>query len=414
MAVQRTSNIHGICNSMQLSSFRKSHASCDHHSVDVLVLAWEYPPYITGGLGVACKELCEALSLQAQIGIKIIHPKGSKYTFNTDVSLSESSYSNSDSIVNRTLAYASSVVEYCVNQRYSVVHAHDWLTFTAAMKLKKKFDIPFVAHVHSLEIDRSPCGPNPKIVRIEQEAFAVSDVIVAVSEYTKERIVNIFGVDPRKVEVVYNGVTSKFESESEKLPLEKRTRRVSFVGRLTAQKGPDIFLRAAEAILNLDFDIEFTIVGCGDMLDCLKKRAGNFLGDRVRFLGFLEHERVAEVLKDSLVLVMPSRSEPFGIVGLEAIQLGTPVLASTSVGFVEKVPEVKTFSLDSLSDIVDSIRYIIDNIPMAEEMAGRAKKQIEDLTWSASAKKMEDIFFRITRENQMLLGAISVEARVVS
>ncbi|MEX2963962.1 glycosyltransferase family 4 protein [Microbulbifer sp. TYP-18] len=359
----------------------------------VLVLAWEYPPFISGGLGVACKGLCEEMALRPELAVRVALPDTSERQREGIAS----AYLGADELLVETRTYAEQLAEYCRREPCSVVHSHDWLTFSAALRLQQSYGIPFIAHVHSLEIDRAPTGPDPVIVRIEQEAFEKAAAIVAVSQYTKRRIVRAFGVDPAKVTVVHNGITPAFEKRPLPAPLEQRPRRVTFVGRLTTQKGPDIFLSTAELLAQRDATIEFSMVGTGDMSNSLQLRALETLGKRVSFHGFLNQAEVAEILAHSRLMVMPSRSEPFGIAAVEAIQLGTPVVASRSVGFVEAVPAVPTVDISCVGEMAQVSARLLDEVPMARALAGNAAAQLRGLTWEKAAELMASLILDVSQ-----------------
>lgn len=365
-------------------------------STKVMVLTWEYAPFITGGLGVACKGLCDALISVPGISLQIVLPNLVDENAARAKLAKPSSYDGSSELISKTLSFADSVANWSLQGDFDVVHSHDWLTFSAALRVHDQHKVPFVAHVHSLEIDRVPYKPNPQIVRIEQQAFEHASTIIAVSEFTKRRIVRAYGIAPAKIQVVYNGTSADFEVGT-RIPLHQRSKKVAFVGRLTTQKAPDRFLAIAEALARWDPDLTFEIVGVGDMFDSLKRQSEVRLNNKAIFRGFLTPDRVADILGDSRLMVMPSRSEPFGIAALEAVQLGTPVLASHTVGFAEAVPAVATANGFSNSALTDACMTLLTDTSLAMQQVKQATLEIKGLTWHHAARKVVEIFNELKR-----------------
>lgn len=359
----------------------------------VLVLCWEYPPLISGGLGVACKGLCEALVSREDISVHIAMPDA-VHQPGACASPAAGSYDNSPGLVAATAAFATAVSRWFEERGTGIVHCHDWLTFLAALQLHRHHGVPFVAHVHSLEVDRAPHAPSPQIVRIEQEAFESAARIVAVSNFTKQRIVRAFGVNPSKISVVYNGASPDFQGHEE-VPLHRRSKQVAFVGRLTTQKAPDRFLDVAEALSKWDPELRFAIVGVGDMLEALQKQAERRLGERAVFHGFLPPSKVIKVLADSRLMVMPSRSEPFGLAAIEAVQLGTPVVASRTVGFAEAVPAVASVDAVSSDALFRASVELLADTASATRQTARASRQVRRLTWQSAADQMAALFHHL-------------------
>ncbi len=359
----------------------------------VLVLCWEYPPLISGGLGVACKGLCEALLSRKDLSVHIAMP-GAVYQPGACSPPAVGSYDNSPGLVASTAEFAAAILRWFDERSTGIVHCHDWLTFPAALQLHRHQGTPFVAHVHSLEVDRAPHAPNPQIVRIEQETFESAARIVAVSNFTKQRIIRAFGVDSSKISVVYNGASLDFQGHEE-VPLHRRSKQVAFVGRLTTQKAPDRFLDVAEALSRWDPELRFAIVGVGDMLEELQRQAERRLGDRALFHGFLSPGKVIKVLADSRLMVMPSRSEPFGLAAIEAVQLGTPVVASRTVGFAEAVPAVASVDAVSSDALFRASVELLADTASATRQTARASRQVRRLTWQSAAGQMAALFHHL-------------------
>jgi len=364
----------------------------------LLVLCWEYPPLISGGLGVACKGLCEALASRNEFAIQVVMPTA-HLGASARTPTSTSSYDNGPGLVTTTKEFARAISRWYVKREVSIVHSHDWLTFSAALQLQKDHGVPYIAHVHSLEVDRTLYAPSAQIVRIEQEAFERASLIVAVSDFTKRRIVRAFGVHPSKIHVVHNGASPDFNGH-DVVPLHVRSKQVAFVGRLTAQKAPDRFLDLAAALCEWDPALTFAIVGVGDMREALQREAAARLGCKAVFHGFLSPDKVVQVLEDSRLMVMPSRSEPFGLAAIEAVQLGTPVVASRTVGFTEVVPAVTSVDASSSGALFRASVDLLADTALATRQTARAFQQIQSLTWQSAAGRMAALFHKLTRNDR--------------
>lgn len=370
----------------------------DARHMHVLMLCWEYPPQISGGLGVACKGLCEALMSRNELTIQVAMP-GADDGAGARMPTSACSYDNSPGLITTTKEFAMAISRWYVKREVAIVHSHDWLTYSAALQLQRDHGVPFVAHVHSLEVDRAPYTPSPQIVRIEQEAFEHASRIVAVSDFTKRRIVRAFGVNPSKIHVVHNGASPDFHGHDE-VPLHARSKQVAFVGRLTAQKAPDRFLDLAEALSKWNPELTFGIVGVGDMLEALRRQAAARLGCRVVFHGFLPPGKVVQVLADSRLMVMPSRSEPFGLAAIEALQLGTPVVASRMVGFTEAVPAVTSVDAGSSDALFRASVELLADTALATRQTARAIQQVKSLTWQLAAGRIAALFHELASNHR--------------
>lgn len=360
-------------------------------SINVLVLAWEYPPAITGGLGVACKGLCDALAGIPGHSLQIVLPAQRAEKTAEIISSLRSSYDGSSDLISYTFDFANAVANWPSFRKADVIHGHDWLTFSAALQLQRNCDIPFVAHVHSLEVDRTPYKPNPAIVRIEQQAFERASAIIAVSNFTKQRIMRAFGISSSKIRVIHNGASPDFKINRH-VPLYQRKKRICFIGRLTTQKAPDRFLSVAAELAKWDANLTFDIVGVGDMYESLKRQIDDSLKEKVVFHGFLSPPQVARVLEDCRLMIMPSRSEPFGIAAIEAMQLGTPVVASQTVGFVEAVPAVTVVDGSSIEALTAASIKLLSDVSFAERQIGRANSELRELTWHQAAVHVANVF----------------------
>ncbi|MEM7754304.1 MAG: glycosyltransferase, partial [Planctomycetota bacterium] len=231
--------------------------------------------------------------------------------------------------------YAKVVSVLATKTDFDVVHAHDWLAYPAGLAVKAITGKPLVAHMHATEFDRSGQHINQAVYDIERAGMHGADRVIAVSQLTKNVVVHRYGVDEPKVDVVYNGV----ELNEDLLPEEgigKDDKIVLFLGRITMQKGPEYFIRAAKRVLQKVENVKFVVAGSGDMAArMIEEAAALGIGHKVLFTGFLRGKDVKRVFKLADCYVMPSVSEPFGIAPLEAMQQDTPVIISKQSGVSE-------------------------------------------------------------------------------
>ena len=322
----------------------------------VLMVGWELPPLNSGGLGEACYGLAKALSKKG-VSIDFVLP----YNFNIDVDFMKVHYANDrtrpDKIMGPYLTYTkwmkavkegrasvfdylSQVLEYAENIRNiatkvqaDLVHMHDWLTFPAGLTAQEIIGKPLVAHVHATEFDRTAgMGINEAIYEIEKEGFKKSDRIIPVGGIVRKTITERYGINSNKIKVVYNGVENpdKPSIDPSLTNLKKLGYKiVLFLGRITLQKGPDYFVRAAKIVSQYCPKAVFVVTGSGDMQAQMICEATD-LGviDKFIFTGFLRGVEKNSIYQAADVYVMPSVSEPFGITALEAIKNRTPVVIS--------------------------------------------------------------------------------------
>jgi len=240
---------------------------------------------------------------------------------------------------------------------FDVIYAHDWVSFQAALKIKATSKKQLVLHVHSLDVDRISSVNHSWIFDVEREAFEQADLILSVSKYTAKRIEQHYGIHPRKIKVVYHGVDTPAAPDYQKKFDEPS---VLFAGRLTGQKGTKEFAAIAEKVLKKNPKVRFIVAGDGDMRnDLLETTAHKGIGDRIHFTGYLDREGMDKVYAEATVLCMPSRSELFGLVALEAAAAKLPVVVSEQSGVIEVLPN--TLQADP-SDIEGFAKHILTAI----------------------------------------------------
>ena len=226
-------------------------------------------------------------------------------------------------------AMVASVIARQLKSDFDIIHAHDWLTYAAGVAAKRATGKPLVVHMHATEYDRSGEGNiNHQVYGIEKMGISEADTVISVSNFTRSIIINKYGIAPDKVVTVHNAVEA---DESERAEYKKYIpeKIVTFLGRITYQKGPDYFVQSALKVLQRDPNVRFVMAGSGDMLNRMIKRVATLgIADNFHFTGFLKGPEVTKMFAMSDVYVMPSVSEPFGISPLEAMRSNVPVIIS--------------------------------------------------------------------------------------
>lgn len=284
---------------------------------------------------------------------------------------------------------------------FDVIHAHDWMSFTAIGMIRLATRTPIIAHIHSTEIDRAGHFGNPGIIELERLGLAMADRVIAVSEYTKSVLMRSYFLPSEKIEVVHNAANEQhFSPTAAGAAAAKKSARhpdvssvVTFVGRITFQKGPAYFVQAAQLVLKAQPGTRFRVVGTGDLLPAMRQLVWELgINNSFTFDGFLDASGVQECLASSDVFVMPSVSEPFGIVALEAIQQHIPVIISKQSGVSEvlsHVFKVDFWDTDLMADrILSLLRYPV----IRKELASNAWREVQSHSWTRSAKGCEDVY----------------------
>lgn len=281
-----------------------------------------------------------------------------------------------------------SVRQMAETHEVDVVHAHDWMTFPAAFEFNRVTGAPVFLHVHATEYDRSGESVHQEVFRIEREGFERAAHIFAVSRYTAGIIERLYGINPAKISVIYNAPDDEARSLSAS-PESPRQPDVVFLGRLTFQKGPDHFLRAAALVHQALPDARFLMCGTGDMFDKLRALAHRLgIEKQVHFTGFVDPATVDQILMRSKVLVMPSVSEPFGLVALEAIHCGIPVILSKQSGVREvlsRALQVDFWDHDKLADQMMAALRLPD---LSRQLVADGMDQLQSLSWEQSGRQV--------------------------
>jgi glycogen synthase len=400
---------------------------------DVFMIGWEYPPHNSGGLGVACQGITEALAdqnteinftlpyqLDASPGhmqvLSCVDPSWSEaknridhppfLAYQKDVPVAAHTKFPKD--VHELAALPQSDLEHKVNQyaaqvsnsshsskNFEVIHAHDWMSFPAAAKVRQKTGKPFVAHIHSTEFDRIPTGGGSDYIKqTEYEGLNLADKVIAVSYYTKKLLINKYHVPASKIAVVHNGMLqSSAKPDPGQHHFAHQRPVVAFMGRLTGQKGPLHFLWLAEQLVKKIPDILFVVAGNGDMYhELLLKTAEQGLSASVLFTGFDRDKQKQKLLDRADVFVMPSVSEPFGLVALEAAERHTPVIVSKTSGVAEVMPGAVAVDFWDVDEMAATIEKLISDKDHHQQIQTQQLKELKNVTWESAAKKIKHVY----------------------
>jgi len=406
----------------------------------VLTFGWDFPPSRNGGLGVACFGLTREL-LQDGVEVIFVLPKKqevsgdarfifadsefsvrakeawSHQTSAGEISSALNPYGPANSLVHyideydengnpvirsRTIAdevhrFAHQASLIAQVEDFDIIHAHDWSSFLAGVAAKKASGKPLILHVHATSFDQAG-GDNvdPKVFNIEQEGFAQADKIVAVSRFTRDILVNKHGVNPDKIEVIHNGCDT-FEPIRHEPTLQglkdSGKKIVLYHGRITIQKGVDHFINAARKVIDTDPDVVFVISGWGDMANQITEQVGRMgLSKHVIFAGSLWEEERDRMYQSADLVVMPSVSEPFGLVPLEALQHGTASVVTHQSGVAEvltHILKVDFWDVDEMANkILSALRYPV----MTEQMVNEGKQVLPSISWDKTSKKVTELY----------------------
>ena len=279
---------------------------------------------------------------------------------------------------------------------FDIIHSHDWLTYPAGIHAKQVTGKPLVIHVHATDFDRSRGNVNPTVFGIECDGMHHADHIITVSDLTRRTVIEKYGIDPGKVTTVHNAVeplSPELLSVTANKPKEKV---VTFLGRITMQKGPEYFVEAAAKVLKNNHNVRFVMAGSGDMMDkMIQLAAERGIADRFHFPGFQKGKQVYEMLKASDVYIMPSVSEPFGISPLEAMQMGVPSIISKQSGCAEILNNVIKTDYWDIDAMADAINSIVTYPAMYEQLREDGLYEVNQITWDKAGAKVIDIYNRV-------------------
>lgn len=424
--------------------------------IKVLMFGWEFPPHITGGLGTACYGLTKGLS-DSDIKVIFVVPKifgdedssfmeilaAENYKINFQKKEHKEYFENLTyiEINSKMIPYISpeefeifynknikkdeikekvfsskfkfsgkydgnlmkevfrySIIAGSISQKYDfdLIHAHDWLTYPAGIAAKKASGKPLIIHVHATEYDRSGENVNPTVFHIEKMGMEEADKIVTVSNLTKQILISKYSIDPNKIETIHNAVdfNNLIKYADYKKTIKEKI--VTFLGRITFQKGPDYFVEAAYKVLQRYDNVRFVMAGSGDMFHKMIKRVADLgISDKFHFAGFLKGEEVDKLFAISDVYVMPSVSEPFGISPLEAMRSNVPVIISKQSGVAEILKHAIKVDFWDIDAISDSIYGLLKYDGLSRMFRNYSRDEVSKLKWKQAALKLKEVYKKI-------------------
>lgn len=418
----------------------------------VLMFGWEFPPHIAGGLGTACYGMTKGLAHSGvdvlfvmpsasgdedQSSVKIInasdvavydscrnvdeflskvqflrvgsnlHPYIDPLDFSELVEEERRSQSEEfkfyfrqkykfsgkygKNLMEEVSRYAMVAGAIASENQFDVIHAHDWLTYLAGIAAKRVSGKPLVIHVHATEFDRGS-NVNPEVFRLEKMGMEEADKVITVSNLTRNIVINKYGIDASKVVTVHNAVDFSGRGRME-VQRGVKEKVITFLGRITFQKGPEYFIEAAAKVLKMYPDVRFVMAGSGDMMNrCIRQVARLGIANRFYFTGFLRGDDVQKMFALSDVYVMPSVSEPFGISPLEAMKSDVPTIISKQSGVAEVLKyaiKVDFWDIDALADAM----YGLLKYPALSKVATeKGRTEVDSLKWDSAALKVKSVY----------------------
>jgi glycosyltransferase involved in cell wall biosynthesis len=424
----------------------------------VLMFGWEFPPHISGGLGTASYGLTKGMATmddlevifvvpkawgdedqkivrlvganKVPVAFKKIYYKGTRtaiekievsskivpYTDPEDFwkkvssevtghklfvqtnnkGMVDFSGKYDDNLLDEIYKYSIVASVIAEENDFDIIHAHDWLAYPAGIAAMEVSGKPLVIHVHATDFDRSGGNVNPEVYRIEKRGMDAASKIITVSNLTRDIVINKYNIHPDKVETVYNAV--EHVELTEKIVVNKGfdEKVVTFLGRITLQKGPEYFIEAAYKVLKVMDNVRFVMAGSGDMMERMMRRAASLkITDRFHFTGFLKGMDVYTLLAMSDVYIMPSVSEPFGISPLEAMQSNVPVIISKQSGVAEILTHAVKTDFWDIDAMADAIYGILNYPALASMFIKNGKEEVVRLKWDNSARHVRDIYERV-------------------
>lgn len=288
-------------------------------------------------------------------------------------------------------AVVSSVI--AEEMKFDLIHAHDWLAYPAGIAAKEASGKPLVIHVHATDFDRSGGKVNPDVYAIEKRGMDVADRIITVSNLTRNTVIEKYHIDPAKVITIYNAVEPVVEKESSWFRKGMDEKIVTFLGRITMQKGPEYFISAAHRVLQKMNNVRFVMAGSGDLMNKMISHAATLkIMDKFHFTGFLKGNDVFQMLHLSDVYIMPSVSEPFGISPLEAMQSNVPVIISRQSGVAEILTHAVKVDYWDINAMADAIYGILKYPALSKVFIKFGKQEVDDLKWENSALKVREVY----------------------
>ncbi|MBQ0076170.1 MAG: glycosyltransferase family 4 protein [Bacteroidales bacterium] len=373
-----------------------------------LMFGWEFPPHILGGLGTASYGLTRGMAQQEDLEIAFVLPKpwgdedqsflriiGANSVPVPGRGCIEFSGRYPDNLVEEIGNYEAVAREIAWREDFDVIHSHDWLTYPAGIAAKYIKHKPLVIHVHATDFDRSRGNVNPTVYAIERRGMDEADHIMCVSNLTRQTVIEKYGQNPDKVSTVHNAVEPLAHPE-DFVKHKRKDKIVTFLGRITMQKGPEYFVEAAAKVLEKTDGVRFVMAGSGDMMakmiDLVAQRG---IADKFHFPGFMRGKQVQDILADSDVYIMPSVSEPFGISPLEAMQVGCPSIISHQSGCAEILQHAIKTDYWDIDAMADAIYAIIKYPAMYKSLHELGQEEVNNIRWYDAGLKVRAVYDRV-------------------
>jgi len=394
------------------------------------MLGWELPPHNSGGLGIACYQLCKALAKKGAdiefvlpytadhpgidfMRINAAHPQDVETVLKAGIAYDSFKYiKHTGEIKNIDIFGQSMIYEEAVGRivqlgEFDIIHAHDWLTARAALRAKMMTGKPLIMHLHSIESDRAgrEFGGNPMVREIEGLALMVADKVITVSEHTKASVIREYGIPADKIEVVHNHFDpgNLEPSQGDNIyPYLARMKELGYrvvvnVGRLTIQKGLPNLLHAFKEVVHRAPKTFLLLVGDGEQkFELINLAAELGIGDKVLFTGFQRGKAYRDAYAVADLFVLPSISEPFGLVALESIGYGTPVLLSRQSGVSEVIRNCLKVDFWDINEMANMIVSVVQNDPLRDELHANSLREYLQHSWDQSADKLWNVYHHHT------------------
>lgn len=423
----------------------------------VLMFGWEFPPHITGGLGTACFGMTKGLMKndvevlfvvpkaygdESEEAVRLINasditidmkrqehlefwknitylevnsnlvpyvgPEAFEYLVEKTESheeLHEDSIFNASykfsgkygsNLLEEVSRYALVGAQIAMQSKFDLIHAHDWLTYPAGVAAKEASGKPLVVHMHATEFDRSGENINTQVFEIEKKGMQAADRVIAVSNLTRNIVIERYGIDPSKVYTVHNAVDPNDRLEYRNYEKHMKEKVVTFLGRVTFQKGPEYFIEAAYKVYQKDKNVRFVMAGTGDLLEkMIRHVARRRMSSRFHFTGFLKGDNVDHMFALSDVYVMPSVSEPFGISPLEAMRSNVPVVISKQSGVAEILQHALKVDFWDIDAMADAIYALLHYKSLSKSFAKYGANEVDNLKWENAARHIKTIYQQI-------------------
>jgi len=419
------------------------------------MFGWEFPPNISGGLGTACYGIVKGLAECQDVHISFVVPKsqGNELSANNlqlisadQVNIGREAWTESDWRNISFLQVQSKLVPYLTPEIFSeqiqelhneddftenkllgtrinfsgkygpnlfdeinnyaivaktiarenhfeLIHAHDWLTFPAAVAAKKISGKPLIIHVHSTGYDRGGGAINPEMFDIEKQGMEEADKIIVVSNRIRDRLTEQYHIPSGKIITIYNGIETQADKGHDFHVRDQKRKMVTFLGRITIQKGPEYFVDVARMVIRKMKNVHFVMAGNGELRNKIIELSARYgISHRFHFTGFLNGPEVTEMLHRSDLFIMPSVSEPFGIVPLEAMQANVPVIISLQSGVSEVVRNVIKTDFWDVHAMADAVHGVLKYKKLTKTLIAEGKQEVDKLSWKQPVDQIKQAY----------------------